>query len=602
MGRTWSGPLPLRYCLPVTFLQARAYAPPPADSFSELGIGRSGHQRGAPRQRRTSAATTGSGGGGSGFLKRARLGRGGTPTAGPQQLPPIDVVIPYVIATAHQMEHFLAFCPKEKEQWHRMRDLGTLESLLLSIERYLPFVRKVHIVHNGELPNWLTTRQFGFSTSKKSSASKSQHFAGSTFWAEETNRLHFVSHQEMWDPKSRDHDLPTFNTDAITSQIGRIPGLAEHFVYAEDDMIFLRPISPHDLFDFRATDASDIRGESGQELVPRFGRPYLLARQAELPKERRPEPEAGKKGSSCPVGMLWASHMPTVLRKNDLAKALQQINAMTKKEMRTNMDAHWLMTEDERRASDTGYGAGESGLADMVPHIKCRSMKSNLAPCDGSFRFRLHWVLFHYFEYQASPLEQVRGEGAKTPKGSQTTPTASGKHESLCGSKRSPYFWDVPKDEKAAHFEKSMRAAWEDPNNCPKPAVACMNDDYALGNAGCEAEITALHALLRKFAGGPEKLQHVTPPSALCADAANDPETAREAGRAASEASKRTDPKTIMLALAAAMLVIVLLFTRWAGAAAYFKSSVVPGTARGGTTPSAEGGDEVEDGMMRGGD
>ena len=38
--------------------------------------------------------------------------------------------------------------------------------------------------------------------------------------------------------------LPTHNSHAVESQLHRIPGIAEHFLYSNDDMFFGRPVSP----------------------------------------------------------------------------------------------------------------------------------------------------------------------------------------------------------------------------------------------------------------------------------------------------------------------------------------------------------------------
>jgi hypothetical protein len=44
-------------------------------------------------------------------------------------------------------------------------------------------------------------------------------------------------------------DTPTFNSHAVESHLDRIPGLAEHFLYLNDDMLFVRPVRPTDYFD-----------------------------------------------------------------------------------------------------------------------------------------------------------------------------------------------------------------------------------------------------------------------------------------------------------------------------------------------------------------
>ncbi len=54
-----------------------------------------------------------------------------------------------------------------------------------------------------------------------------------------------VSHAELWP----DGDgLPTFNSHAIEACLHRIPGLAEHYLYLNDDMIIGRPIDPELFF------------------------------------------------------------------------------------------------------------------------------------------------------------------------------------------------------------------------------------------------------------------------------------------------------------------------------------------------------------------
>ena len=42
--------------------------------------------------------------------------------------------------------------------------------------------------------------------------------------------------------------LPTHNSHAVESQLHRIPGLAEHFLYSNDDMFFGRPVGPELFF------------------------------------------------------------------------------------------------------------------------------------------------------------------------------------------------------------------------------------------------------------------------------------------------------------------------------------------------------------------
>jgi hypothetical protein len=88
---------------------------------------------------------------------------------------------------------------------------------LRSLHCFAPWVRRVFIVTDDQVPAWLDT----------------SHPA-----------VTVVSHREIFGGTGR---LPTFNSQAIESRLHRIPGLSEHFLYLNDDMFFARPVTP-DLF------------------------------------------------------------------------------------------------------------------------------------------------------------------------------------------------------------------------------------------------------------------------------------------------------------------------------------------------------------------
>jgi hypothetical protein len=90
---------------------------------------------------------------------------------------------------------------------------------LRSLERYAPFIRKVHIVTDRQIPSWLDTA---------------------------CPRLQLVFHDDLFPDGSH---LPTFSSQAIESHLHRIPGLAERFVYFNDDILLWRPLTPDDFFD-----------------------------------------------------------------------------------------------------------------------------------------------------------------------------------------------------------------------------------------------------------------------------------------------------------------------------------------------------------------
>lgn len=99
----------------------------------------------------------------------------------------------------------------------RFRDYGFLRYWFRGIEQFAPWVRKIHFVTSGQKPEWLD---------------------------ESNPKLHLVSHEEFI-PKEY---LPTFNSVVIERFMHRIPGLAEQFVYFNDDMHIIRPLSPERFF------------------------------------------------------------------------------------------------------------------------------------------------------------------------------------------------------------------------------------------------------------------------------------------------------------------------------------------------------------------
>ncbi|QES47114.1 hypothetical protein DEJ50_03895 [Streptomyces venezuelae] len=97
---------------------------------------------------------------------------------------------------------------------HRYRDRGELRYCLRAIAAYAPWIRRIFLVTDNPTPDWLVTDHPG---------------------------LTVVRHEELFaDPAA----LPVFNSHAIETQLHRIPGLAEHFLYFNDDIFVGRPQQP----------------------------------------------------------------------------------------------------------------------------------------------------------------------------------------------------------------------------------------------------------------------------------------------------------------------------------------------------------------------
>ena len=89
---------------------------------------------------------------------------------------------------------------------------------LRSLDMYADWVRHVYLVTDDQVPAWLDT----------------------------TNpRISVVSHREL---SVTAVGCPTFNSHAIESQLHHIDGLAEQYLYLNDDVFFGRPLSPSRFF------------------------------------------------------------------------------------------------------------------------------------------------------------------------------------------------------------------------------------------------------------------------------------------------------------------------------------------------------------------
>lgn len=99
---------------------------------------------------------------------------------------------------------------------NRFRDNGELLFSLRSVEKFAPWVRKIHIVTNGQVPAWLNT---------------------------DCERISLVTHEQIF--SNRDH-LPVFNSNAIEMNLHRINGLSRRFLYLNDDLFLNKHIDRSD--------------------------------------------------------------------------------------------------------------------------------------------------------------------------------------------------------------------------------------------------------------------------------------------------------------------------------------------------------------------
>lgn len=131
---------------------------------------------------------------------------------------PVDVVYLWVDGAAPgtrmRLQAALARCRPDlpgAAEPGRFRDHQELRYSLRSLERFAPWVRRVHVVTDGDPPSWLAF----------------------------DDRCVHVTHDQIFSESSC---LPSFNSLAIESQLHRIPGLSRRFLYFNDDILLGRPI------------------------------------------------------------------------------------------------------------------------------------------------------------------------------------------------------------------------------------------------------------------------------------------------------------------------------------------------------------------------
>ena len=100
---------------------------------------------------------------------------------------------------------------------NRFRDWDNFHYWFRAVEKFAPWVNKIHIVTCGQVPKFLNLNN---------------------------PKIHMVNHKDIIDEKY----LPTFNSRAIEMNIFKIKDLSEHFVYFNDDLYLTNYVKPEDFF------------------------------------------------------------------------------------------------------------------------------------------------------------------------------------------------------------------------------------------------------------------------------------------------------------------------------------------------------------------
>jgi hypothetical protein len=98
----------------------------------------------------------------------------------------------------------------------RFSDNEELRYSLRSLEQFAPWIRNVYVVTDNQCPHWINPRT-----------------------------VNLISHQEIFPPHAA---YPVFNCRPIEFCLHRIPGLAEHYIAFNDDVMLGKPIRKSDFF------------------------------------------------------------------------------------------------------------------------------------------------------------------------------------------------------------------------------------------------------------------------------------------------------------------------------------------------------------------
>jgi hypothetical protein len=107
----------------------------------------------------------------------------------------------------------------------RFDQVNEIEFAVKSILKYAKFVRYIYIVTDNQTPGFLKDLE----KAKK-----------------EYPTVFMVDHKVIF--KGHEHYLPTFNSRSIETQLSKIPGLAEHFIYLNDDFFLIKETKVEDFF------------------------------------------------------------------------------------------------------------------------------------------------------------------------------------------------------------------------------------------------------------------------------------------------------------------------------------------------------------------
>lgn len=119
----------------------------------------------------------------------------------------------------------------------RFENHNELYYSVLSVKNFLPWVRNIYIVTDNQRPDWLGNEE----------------------------NIFIIDHHDIID----DQYLPTFNSHVIEANLHKIPGLAEKFIYFNDDVMVAKSLEKEHFFRKNGTASIFASKKSLQDMVQR---------------------------------------------------------------------------------------------------------------------------------------------------------------------------------------------------------------------------------------------------------------------------------------------------------------------------------------------
>jgi hypothetical protein len=144
---------------------------------------------------------------------------------------PIDAVITWVDGADPQhkakLDEYLASIGGVRPRAAnpaRFNSVGEIEYCVVSLLRFAPWIRTIFIVSDQQQPEFMVK------------------LVGTVY----ESRVKIIDHRVIF--SGYEQYLPTFNSMSISSMLWRIPGIAERFLFLNDDFALIRPVEPSAFF------------------------------------------------------------------------------------------------------------------------------------------------------------------------------------------------------------------------------------------------------------------------------------------------------------------------------------------------------------------